>query len=107
MNPAIVHSRKTRAKNGEKTRFQIAEGKYLDHMYLILMYVPNPFLVILTLQELIRSARDEQALDGDGRDVLSEGQKEGITTERQAWPKRPRGENASAGDNRTHKKPKK
>jgi len=102
-----VHSRGKGAKNGKKTTLQIAEGKYLDRLYLILMYVPSPLPVIVTLQELIRSARDEEALERDGLDVLSEGQNERITTERKPWPKRLRGENASAGGNRTNKKPKK
>ena len=106
MNLAILRSRGLEARNGEKSRLQIEEGKYLDHLYLISMYAPNPLLAIVTLQELIRSARDEQAKEEDGLDASSKDQ-EGTTTERQTWPKRSRGEDASAGGNRKHKKLKK
>jgi hypothetical protein len=102
-----LRSRGLEAKNGEKNRLQTEEGKYLDHLYLISMYAPNPLLVIVTLQELIRSARNEQGKEGDGLDASSEDQNEGTTAGRQTWPKRSRGEDALAGGIRKHKKLKK
>jgi hypothetical protein len=95
------------ARNAERSRLQIEEEKYLDHLYLISMYALNPLLIIVTQQELIRSARDEQTKDANGLDASSENQNDGTTTGRQTWPKRPRGEDASAGGNRKHKKLKK
>ena len=106
MNLAILRSRGLEARNREKSRLQIEEGRYLDHLYLISMYAPNPLLAIVTLQELIRSAREE-AKEADGLDALSKDQNEGTTAGRQTWPKRSRGEDASGGGHRKHKKLKK
>jgi flagellar biosynthesis/type III secretory pathway M-ring protein FliF/YscJ len=81
--------------------------RYLDLLYLTLMYTLISLLAVMTWQELIKSARNGQAEEEDQQGASGKAGREELRTQKQNWPKRTRNEETPLGGETKHKKTKK